>query len=137
MKLRPNVHFSSLADHCSQGVPLFSPDSLMASMAGKMRGDTIDCCGRGTPLFPRDGLMASMPGKLSDEKLFVNRKRGCEEVEDSANLCCGPNLALREKKGSKQLERPNRCITPANSETVIGVPDKYSASLAALLAPIR
>ncbi|CAM6092410.1 unnamed protein product [Calypogeia fissa] len=120
----------------SQGAPLFSPDSLIATIAGKMTDDTIDRCGQGTPLFSRDGLVASMPGKLSDEKPFINKKRGCEDVEDSGNPCCGPNHATRERKGSKQLDRPNRCIPP-NSETLTGGPDKHSAGLAALLAPIR
>jgi hypothetical protein len=110
----------------------------MASMTGKIGDDMVVVHhGQGTPLFSPDSLMASIPGKISDDKQFGSKKRGCEEVEEFSNSCCGPNLSAREKKGSKQLERPNRCYPLPNSENLNGVPDRPSANLAALWAPIR
>jgi hypothetical protein len=118
-----------------QGAPLFAPNGLMASMTGKMSEDMLEHCGQGTPLFSPGGLISSFPGKMSDDKLFGNKKRGCEEFEDSANPCCSPNLSVRDKKGSKQLVIPNKYYYVTNTETLVGGPD--NANLAALLAPIR
>lgn len=93
----------------------------------------VDHCGQSTPLFKPGGIMASMV----DDRLHGNKKRGCEEFEDTANPCGSPNLSVGEKKVSKPLVLSNKFYFVTNSETGVVGPDRHSANLAALLAPIR
>lgn len=81
-----------------------------------------------------------MEAPLTGHKPVFSKKRGLEEVEEPLNGTLVPAPPARERKANnscKQGDRSTRCTSLTSSESVIGGPERHSATLVSLLAPIR
>ncbi|KAG6543987.1 hypothetical protein Mapa_014611 [Marchantia paleacea] len=77
---------------------------------------------------------------VTGHKPIFSKKRGLEEVEEPLNGTLVPAPPARERKANnscKQADRSTRCTSLTSSESVIGGPERHSATLVSLLAPIR